>query len=179
LSVAIRRAGRAVVQVPDAHLVHFVNRSGMSDLDTMWARHKTSRELYYKKQYGWLGTAVLRAADALLAAKWARRFRKHHFATPLIDLGSTAAPPRLELGRDCARFLVLMSLDPRFYLAAGMLGSGSVWTPSTVGFSYFVNATFYFAAYDIGGGKLEPLGTWRYHCLSHLGTPVQPVGAAR
>jgi GT2 family glycosyltransferase len=172
LSVAIRKAGRTVTQVPDAQLVHFVNRSGMSDLDTMWARHRTSRGLYYRKWYGPLGSLVLRVSDALLTAKWAQRFRKQRFAGPYVDLGSTTQPPRLDLGRDCERFLVLMSLDPRFYLAAGMLGSGRYWAPTEVGFSYFVNATFWFTAYDTSGGKLEPLGTWRYHCLSHLGTPV-------
>lgn len=177
LSVTIRKAGRTVTQVPDAHLVHFVNRSGMSDLDTMWKRHKTSRELYYRKWYGSLGLGVLRWADALLAAKWTRRFRRFRYATPLIDLGATAAPPVLDLGRACERFLVLMSLDARFYLAAGMLGSGRTWTPSPVGFSYFVNATFYFQAYDLSGGRFERLGTWRYHCLSHLGVAVKQAEA--
>ncbi len=176
LSVTIQKAGRTVTQVPDAHLVHFVNRSGMSDLDTMWKRHKTSRELYYRKWYGRLGLGLLRAADRLLAAKWTQRFRTFRYATPLQDLGATDQPPRLDLGRDCERYLVLMSLDARFYLAAGMLGSGRTWTPSEVGFSYFVNATFYFQAYDLSGGRFECLGTWRYHCLRHLGVSVPPPG---
>jgi hypothetical protein len=42
-----------------------------------------------------------------------------------------------------------------------------------VGFSHFVNATFYFQAYDLSGGRFERLGTWRYHCLSHLGATVR------
>jgi N-acetylglucosaminyl-diphospho-decaprenol L-rhamnosyltransferase len=177
LSVAIRKAGRTVTQVPDAHLVHFVNRSGMSDLETMWQRHRTSRRLYYRKWYGALGSAVVKAADALLAAKWAQRFRRFRHATPLVDLGDTDQPPVLDLGRDCERYLVLMSLDARFYLAAGMLGSGRTWTPSPVGFAYFVSATFWFTAYDLSGGRFERLGTWRYHCLSHLGQSVR-AGAA-
>lgn len=175
LSVKIRKAGRTVTQVPDAHLVHFVNRSGMSDLETMWKRHKTSRELYYAKWYGRAGLAVVRFADGLLQAKWLHRFRRFRNATPVVDLGASQAPPVLDLGRDCERFLVLMSLDARFYLAAGMLGSGRVWTPTALGFSYFVNATFYFQAYDLSGGRFERLGTWRYHCMSHLGVKVGPV----
>lgn len=169
LSMKMRRAGRTVTQVPDAHLVHFVNRSGMSDLETMWKRHRTSRELYYRKWYGRIGVGLLRLADKLLAAKWAQRFRKFRHATPLTDLGSSDRPPVLDLGRDCERYLVLMSLDARFYLAAGMFGSGRTWTPSALGFRYFVKATFWFQAWDLTGGKLEPLGTWRYDCQSHLG----------
>lgn len=175
LSVRITKAGRTVTQVPDAHLVHFVNRSGMSDLETMWKRHKTSRELYYAKWYGRLGLGLVRLADRLLDAKWAQRCRRFRHATPLVDLGATASPPVLDLGRDCGRYLVLMSLDARFYLAAGMFGSGRTWTPSALGFSYFVNATFWFQAFDLTDGRFERLGTWRYHCLSHLGVPVPPA----
>jgi GT2 family glycosyltransferase len=179
LSLTIRKAGRAVVQVPDAHLVHFVNRSGMSDLETMWKRHATSRGLYFRKWYGRLGTLALRLTDAVLQAKWLQRFRKFAFATPLVDLGATDRPPVLELGRDCERYLVLMSLDARFYLAAGMLGSGRTWSPSAAGFAHFVNATFYFAAYDLSGGRFARIGSWKYHCLSHLGSSVaKPAGTA-
>ena len=177
LSVTIRKAGRAVTQVPDAHLVHFVNRSGMSDLETMWKRHHTSRRLYYRKWYGRLGTLVLRAADWLLAVPALQRWRRFVPATPIVDFGESDAPPVIDFGRDCERYLLLMSLDARFYLAAGMLGSGRQWTPSQLGFSYFVNATFYFTAYDLSGGRFERLGTWRYHCMSHLGVSVVKPGA--
>ena len=55
LSRTIRRTGRTITQVPDARLVHFVNRSGMSDLETMWSRNRVSKERYYAKWYGPLG----------------------------------------------------------------------------------------------------------------------------
>jgi hypothetical protein len=59
-----------------------------------------------------------------------------------------------------------------------MFGSGRTWTPSAVAFAYFVNATFWFQAFDLTGGRFERLGTWRYHCLSHLGVPVpEPLPA--
>jgi len=177
LSRTIRRAGRTIVQAPDAHLVHFVNRSGMTDLETMWQRHKTSRALYYRKWYGRLDLAVVRGLDALVAAKWTQRLRRFRHATPLVDLGATDKPPVLDLGRDCERYLVVLSLDPRFFLAAGMFGSGRTWTPSALGFSYFVHAVYYFQAFDLSGGRFERLGTWRYQCMSHLGTRVPGKGA--
>ncbi len=179
LSLTMRRAGRTVTQVPDAHLVHFVNRSGMTDLDTMWKRHDKSRELYYRKWYGRLGAWVLRASHWLLTTKQLQRFRRFGFATPIVDLGESASAPVLELGRHCEKFLVLMSLDARFYLAAGMLGSGDRWTPSPAAFALFVNATFYFAAYDLTGGRFQRIGTWRYVCLSHLGVAVGSAPPSR
>ncbi|HEX6813930.1 MAG TPA: glycosyltransferase family 2 protein [Planctomycetota bacterium] len=177
LSVKIRRAGRKIVQVPDAHLVHFVNRSGMTDDEAVWKRHHVSRQLYYEKWYGWIGRQALRASAWLLGSKALRRLRRFEFATPLVDLGDSSKPPVLEFGRHCERFLVLLSLDARFYLAAGILGSGARWTPSPAAFSVFVATTFYFAAYDVTGGRFERIGTWRYGCRSHLGVPVVPEPA--
>ena len=55
LSVAIRKAGRTIVQVPEARLSHFVNRSGMTDNDLVWTRYAKSRAAYYRKWYGPFG----------------------------------------------------------------------------------------------------------------------------
>jgi N-acetylglucosaminyl-diphospho-decaprenol L-rhamnosyltransferase len=174
LSVAIRRAGRTITQVPDAHLVHFVNRSGMSDLETMWARHHTSRAAYYHKWYGWRGRLTLRWTGRLMASKRLARWRKFTPVGPYTDLGDSASPPVVELGRHCERYLVLMSLDPRFYLAAGTFGSGSLWSLSPTAFALFPHATFYFAVYDVGNGRFDRLGTWRFRSMSHLGQPIAP-----
>jgi N-acetylglucosaminyl-diphospho-decaprenol L-rhamnosyltransferase len=172
LSVAIKKAGRTITQVPDAQLVHFVNRSGMSDLETMWTRHHFSRAEYYKKWYGLLGELTLQWTAKLVRSKRLARFRRFTPIEPYVDLGASAERPRLQFGRHCERYLVLMSLDPRFYLAAGAYGSGDSWTLSDGAFRLFVNAVFYFAVYDLSGGRMQRLGTWRYHCLSHLGHPV-------
>jgi hypothetical protein len=172
MSVTIRRAGRTITQVPDAQLVHFVNRSGMSDLETMWARHHVSRSAYYTKWYGWLGELTLRWTKRLVASKRLARFRNFAPVGPYVDLGASATRPLLRLPRHCDRFLVLTSLDPRFYLAAGTYGSGDHWTLSDAAFAMFVNTTFFFAVYDLSGGRFERLGTWRYHSLSHLGHTV-------
>ena len=177
LSLTIRRAGRTIVQAPDAHLVHFVNRSGMSDLETMWRRHDVSRRLYFRKWYGPLGAAFVRAVDALRSAKWTRRLRRFRHATPLVDLGASNRPPVLDLGRDCARYLIVLSLDPKFFLAAGTFGSGRTWTPSPSGFAHFVHAVYYFQAYDLSDGRFERVGTWRYECRSHLGYAMPPKEA--
>ena len=179
LSVAIIKSGRTITQVPDAHLVHFVNRSGMSDLETMWRRHAESRGKYYQKWYGWFGKLTLSMTGWLLRNKALLRFRQLQPRQPFIDLGSSGEPPVLKLPRHCERFLVLMSLDMRLFLAAGIYGSGDQWSPSPKAFEVFVNATFFFGVFDVSKGKPEFLGTWRYYCLSHLGQQVpvpQPHG---
>ena len=174
LSVTIRRAGRTVTQVPDARLVHFVNRSGMSDLKTMWERHHESRSKYYRKWYGLRGRLTLAVTRWLVNVKWLERFRRFVPDEPFVDLGEQFDRPVLELPRSCERFLVLMSLDSRFFLSAGIYGSGDRWSPSDNAFAMFVNANFFFCVFDVSGGKLERLGMWRYYCLTHLGQPVRP-----
>ena len=86
--------------------------------------------------------------------------------------------PRAALGNLIAK-LLMVSLGLAITVLVARQG------PVVQGaFALFVNAVFYFAVYDLSGGRFERLGTWRYHCLSHLGQPVpppavpQPVGGA-
>ncbi len=174
LSVTVRRAGRTVTQVPDAWLVHFVNRSGMSDLKTMWQRHYESRAKFYRKWYGPLGAVTLRLTRWLVQTRLLARWRRVTPEPPHVDLGARAERPVLALPRRCERFLVLMSLDSRFFLSAGIYGSGDRWSPTDDAFSHFVQAVFHFAVFDVSEGREELLGTWRYDCRSHLGRPVDP-----
>lgn len=178
MSVAIRKAGRTIVQVPGAHLIHFVNRSGMADPETMWKRHDASRVLYYRKWYGGLGTALLRWSKWMLGSPFWKRWRKAPPHGAMVDLGASAERPRIVLPRPCEKFLLLMSLDSRFYLSGGVFGSGSEWTPSDKMFANFGCTTFFYKAYDLSGGRFEAIGQWKYRCLSHLGVPVaQPAGS--
>jgi len=178
LSVTIRNSGRTITQVPDARLVHFVNRSGMSDLETMWERNRISKERYYDKWYGLRGRLTMKACRWLVSNKLLARFRRVPPAPPYTDLGESDQKPRLQLSRSCERFVVLMSLDMRFFLAAGLYGSGDHWTPSDTVFDGFVNANFFFQVYDLSNGEPELLGTWRYYCQRHLGVSVRPVEEA-
>ena len=81
----------------------------------------------------------------------------------------------LKWPRKCERYLVLMSLDLRFFLAAGIYGSGDVWTPSQESFETFVHANYFFCAFDVSTEKPAYLGTWRYFCMSHLGRELRPA----
>ena len=178
LSLTIRRAGRRVVQVPDARLVHLVNRSGMSDPQIMESRHETSRQLYYRKWYGRLGTWALRFSRWAITTPKLRRWRTRPPHGPMTDLGESVERPVIVLPRRCERFLLLMSLDCRFYLAGGVFGSGDRWTPSDEMWSNFFCTTWYYEAYDLSGGRFESLGKWRFRSLSHLGVPM-PEAATR
>ena len=180
LSVKILKSGRTIMQVPDARLVHFVNRSGMSDLETMWSRHAESRGKYYRKWYGWFGNCTLSMTGWLLHSKLLSRFRRIQPQKPHVDLGQTSEPPLLKLPRTCERYLVLMSLDLRFFLAAGIYGSGDQWTPSEKAYEVFVNANFFFCVFDVSTNNPEFLGSWRYYCMSHLGNaiPMPELSAA-
>ena len=169
LSVKIRKAGRTVVQVPNAELAHFVNRSGMSDPQMMWSRHDQSRVLYYEKWYGLLGSTALRWSHKILSAKWLQRLHKPAPHGACVDLGDSPDRPVIRLPRHCDRYLLLMSLDPRFYLSGGMILSGDRWTPDDRMWANFHFATFFYKVYDLSNGRFEQIGQWRYRCLSHLG----------
>jgi GT2 family glycosyltransferase len=184
LSRRIRRSGKKLVQVPDARLVHFVNRSGQTDLTTMMTRHDISRDLYFRKWYGWLGGFVHARINALLRSPFGRRRIRVPPDTPFVDLGSSAEPPVLRFRR-CERYLLLVSLDSRFHLSGGLVGVGDSWTPSAGVFANFSATTYWCRVYDLTGGRLEPIGTWRYDCRRHLGqalpqsTAPAPVPAPR
>lgn len=173
LSVKIRKAGRTVTQVPDAELAHFVNRSGMSDPQTMWERHDVSRELYYRKWFGRLGKWMLRWSSWMATARLWKCLHRDAPHGPIVDLGESTERPVIKLPRHCDEYLLLMSLDPRFYLSGGMFLSGDEWTPADSMWENFHYATFYYAAYDLSDGRFEKLGQWRYQCLSHLGVATE------
>ncbi|MFM1874190.1 MAG: hypothetical protein RL398_3612 [Planctomycetota bacterium] len=179
LSVTIRKSGRTITQVPDAKLVHFVNRSGMTDPETMWKRHDVSRRLYYRKWYGKLGDWALTLQQKLLHHPLLKKRKKLPPHGPMTDLGASSEPPVIVLPRKCERFLLLMSLDARFYLSGGMFCSGDRWTPSPAMWRNFGYTTFFYAAYDLDGPSPVPLGMWKFQCLSHLGVPMpKPGGGA-
>lgn len=175
LSITIRRAGRTVVQVPDARLVHFVNRSGQTDFTTMMTRHDQSRELFFRKWYGRLGASLLAWCNDLLRSPRLRWLRKQAPDGAFTDLGASTEAPEIRLPRECERFLLLMSLDSRFYLSGGLFGSGDSWRPSPAMFANFSATTYWYRAYDLSGGRFRELGTWRYQCRRHLGRPLEAV----
>lgn len=162
LSVRIRRAGRRVVQVPDAHIIHWVNRSGQTEMETVWKRHDISRRLYYRKWYGLPGYWLLRFCEGVVGSRLGRKLRRSAPHGPYVDLGAPAGPPVLELPRHCDRFLIQVSLDARFYLSGGVFGSGDRWTPSDSMYRNFSPTTYYCRAFDLSDGRMEPLRMWRY-----------------
>src|SRR5262249_44586178 len=130
LSRRIKRAGRRIVQVAGARLVHLYNRSGQTDHAQTMSRYWKSRRLYYAKWYGRLGAAATYASGRLLATRWGKARQALPRQQRITDLGAQHDKPEIVLGRRCERFLIEISLDPSFYLAAGVFGSGEVWRPS-------------------------------------------------
>ena len=76
----------------------------------------------------------LRLAHELLTSRLGKRFHKQAPHGDYTDLGDSAERPVIELPRSCERYLLLMSLDPRFYLSGGMLLSTrrTLWMSSIV-----------------------------------------------
>jgi len=162
LSVRIRRAGKRIVQVGDCHLVHLYNRSGQTAQETAMARYWISRRSYYRKWYGWPGQVLHDTCRWFLATPWAVRRAARVVEFPIVDAGASEQRPLLQLPRAMDRFLVEISLDPRFYLAAGTFGSGDHWSPSDSMFRGFGPTTFYFRVCELSGGEAAEVGVYRY-----------------
>ncbi len=180
LSRMIRRSGKQLVQVPDAKLVHFVNRSGQTDFSTMMSRHDISRDLYFHKWYGRVGRWVHKKVNQLLRSSFGQKRLRMPPDSAFVDLGATDKPPLLKF-RATERYLLLVSLDSRFHLSGGLLGSGDHWMPSAGVFANFAPTVYWCRVYDIADGKLEELGTWRYQCVRNAAPvppPAQPAPAA-
>ena len=177
LSIRIGKSGRTLTQVADSKLVHFVNRSGQTDVETMMTRHDKSRAIYFRKWYGRLGSWLLSACQAIERAPWLRWLRKTAPDGSYTDLGESDQPPVIELPKHWDEFLLLMSLDSRFYLSGGVFGSGDRWTPSPVMFNNFSATVYWYRAYDLTDGGFREIGTWSYSCKRHLGHSVIPGSA--
>ncbi|GAB4144210.1 MAG: hypothetical protein Fur0037_11940 [Planctomycetota bacterium] len=169
LSLRIRRKGRTVLQVPGAHLIHYVNRSGQTDEATVMRRHDESRRIYYRKWYGLPGYWLLRLEEWLMRSPRLSHLRREPPHGTYIDLGASPHRPRIVLPRRCERFLLQMSLDSRFYLSGGLLGTGSEWTPTDNMYWNFGPTTYWYRAFDLSQGKFEQIGVWRYRCTKGLG----------
>ena len=161
LSMRMRKKNLKIVQVAGAKLVHFYNRSGQTDMQETMSRYWVSRRRFYDKWYGWVGRLSYAASRKLLGTSWAKK----HSASPhptIHDLGTGAQKPVIRLDRPRDRFLVELALDPNFYLAAAMFGSGDTWTPGDELFANFGEADYFFRVVDLTNGRREQVGIYKY-----------------
>lgn len=162
LCVRVRRARRRIVQVAGARLVHLYNQSGETDPDLAMSRHWISRRLFYRKWYGRIGKRVYDFCSRFPTTKLGRKLARQAPHGPMEDLGTTTVKPVLYLPRHCEKFMLQMSMDCRFYLSGALFGSGDSWTPSDGMWPYFSPTDYFCRAFDISGGKLEELMTYRF-----------------
>ena len=173
LSVRVRRAGKRIVQVGGSAVVHFFDRSGQTANELKMERYWRSRRLYYRKWYGPLGAFVYDVTRRFLTSAWVKRRSARMPHAGVNDLGASHGKPVIRLGRPCARFLVELCLDPKFFLAAGIVVSGDTWTPNDVMFGGFGPTTYWFRVVDLTRPDLPELGVWKYQLLY----PAVPMAA--
>ncbi len=148
LSMRLRRAGLRLVQHPDAKIAHLYGRSAQTAPGESMRRYWQSRRLYYEKWFGNWGRRLYDASLWLLETKWAKR-RATLLPQPVTDLGTTNDKPTLRFPTAMSRFLVEGSLDPHFFLACGIFGSGAEWTPGDEMFKNFGPTTYYWRVVDV------------------------------
>lgn len=163
LSVRLRRAGLRIVQIPAARIAHLYGRSAQTVHGDAMDRYWRSRRLYYRKWYGWAGAALYDLCAWLLRSRFGRRRARLCPQKAIVDLGTTNDKPTIVLPRPVARYLVEGSLDPHFFLACAVFGSGDRWTPEDALFRAFGPTTYYWRVVDVSDPRRpELIGVWRH-----------------
>ncbi|MGE0141926.1 MAG: glycosyltransferase [Planctomycetota bacterium] len=171
LSVRIQRARKRIVQVADADVVHYFDRSGQTANELKMERYWRSRRLYYRKWYGRVGAWIYDLTRKVLSTQWAKRRYQRIPHRKVIDLGEGRDKPVIELSSPRRRFLVELCLDPKFFLAGGILANGDRWSPNDAMFAGFGPTTYWFRTIDLEDPELGELGVYRYRLLPAAPAP--------
>lgn len=177
LSMRIHRAGRKMVEVVSSKLAHFYDRSAQTNHAEAMRRYWISRRTFYRKWYGPIGGWLFDFSRWLLDTKWMHALARRPIHPVVHELPTSSEAPTLHLPRSMSRFLVEISMDPRFYLAAGAFGSGDRWTPPVTLFEGFGPITYFFRVCDLTGSTPEQVGIYRYTRVMPAASPA-PVAAA-
>ena len=60
-------------------------------------------------------------------------------------------------------------MDARFYLSGAVFGEGDRWVPTDAMFLYFNNTVYFCRAFDLSGGGMEELMTYRFEVAKPKG----------
>jgi len=157
----LRSQGKVLVQVPDAHMAHFYNRSGTTNQGEAFRRYWKARSYYYGKWYGPIGRAVEGLCKKILHTSLAGRTARIR-EREVEDLGRITEPPVLRFPKHMDRCLLEFCHDAGFLLAAAMFGKGKEWRPGPSFWNAFGPSVYYFRVLDLDGGKPVEVGLWRF-----------------
>ena len=166
LSVRLHKAGYDIVQVEGANLVHYYNRSAITEVELSVERYFISRRVFYRKWYGRFGQFVYDVIRKIQTSSWGKRRDDLCPQKVIHDLGAQTGPPVIEFDREYEKILVEVAHDPNFYLAGGMFGHGRRWTVGPELFKSFGPTTYYFRVMDVSSSVAQLVGVWRYELIS-------------
>lgn len=169
----IGKLGKKLVQVDGAEIAHFYNRSATTNQGEAMRRYWIAKRRYYRKYYGRVGAWLEALSRRFLQSRLSERARKH-LESRVVDMGDVSEPPTLDLGRHCEDYLIEICQDAAFLLAAGILGSGTSWTPGPSFWNAFGNSEYYLRCIDISGDRAEELVVYRFRRISHPALPEEP-----
>ncbi len=157
----VKDLGYSLVQVPSSDVVHFFNRSGITDGEAALSRYWVSRRRFLEKHYGLPGRLAADWSRALIFSSFAGRFRRRPMDR-IRDLGKRGRPFTLRLKRPCRSFLLELTQDPGFFMAGAIFGEGDRWTPSPGTWEAFGPSLYYLRALDVSGKEPRYLETFSF-----------------
>jgi len=162
----IRRAGRRIVRVGSASVVHLYDRSSNTDREEAQRRYRISRARYFGKWYGPVGTLGNAMCSRFLNTAWARKRAAKVAARKVRSFEWDDGRPVLRLPRTCERFVVEIAYEPFLFLAAATFGQGDRWVPNEWIRSELRES--WMRVVDLSNDTPVEIGTWKY-------TPVEAV----
>lgn len=113
------RAGKRLVHVPAARMLHFWSQSADSHARGAWFRHDVSAKRYYEKHFGEAGLETyIRNRDE---AQTTRDTGRHIDLFDFVPISAGAEAPVFEIPGDVPPFFVEFAGNPIFTLAVGMV----------------------------------------------------------
>lgn len=143
----VRRAGYRVVLDPRAEMVHFFDQSAKSARAEVMKKYDVSRDYYYSKHYGSLGSKLFHALNryAERNADLKEGWKLH----PVEDLGRIDRPPVLTLDRS-RPWVMEIATDPAFLFCGGHFGESASATIGETGWNMLEATQWYVRLLDPG-----------------------------
>ena len=118
----LKQAGRRVVIEPRAEMVHYYDQSARSAREEVSRRYLISRDYYYRKHYGRLGSWLFERAEKY-ADRRSQGTADWRFA-PFDRLGDVEQPVTIDLPEE-REFVFELTADPAFLFCGGHCATAS------------------------------------------------------
>jgi hypothetical protein len=145
LSLRVHQAGYRLVYVKDACAVHFFNKSAGPVFDEVIKKYYVSKSYFFRKHYGKIRHLAYTASTGYMKRYIGKLMGDHFFEAE--PLGKLETPLEIALP-DEGPFVVEITMDRAFVIAAGHLHPGGTYRIPDLAWDALDPTTFYLRILD-------------------------------